>query len=166
MRLPVCIAVLGLILALLFVVGGSGDGSVPAAAAGAVQEWRFAIGAPEDVPRSDATVPMYAFLFDVDAAGRPDLERSWRLRGEPPRFREHPDFGRVYRWTLEDASGATLATGRHFDKLAMYVPDPEGGCDKHLIGDHAMMIRTPAPEAATTLILTIESSRTDEEAGR
>ena len=136
-----------------------------AAHAASNDSWTFDLNQAQDLRRGDSAESMAAFLFQVDTDGSLTLERSFRLDGTPPVSREIPDWGRTYEWRLLDDEGRVLRRGRHFDRLAEYTSNPEGGCDKSLMGAHAMMLRVPDAPRATRVEISIVGLRTDREEG-
>ncbi len=127
--------------------------------------WTFRIRDVEASPRGEGP-PILAFLLGVDEEGRPSLQRIFSARGVAPPFEERPDHGRVYRWEILSPSGLVLARGRHFDLLARYTPTLEGGCDKSLLGAHSLLLRTPWPQDADRIVLSIDAVRTDRKEAR
>ncbi|MEE9393897.1 MAG: hypothetical protein V3W41_15455 [Planctomycetota bacterium] len=165
--------ILGLATAALL-WSGPGDSHQPALAktldpaAAAADSWTFILNDIQDLPREGETEEMFGFLFDVGAFGIPELKRSWKLRGSPPRFRPHPDSARTYRWELLDSRGILLDSGKHLDKIALYTSTENGPCLKSTVQDHGMLIRCVFHPAAQRLRITLAGSQTahhDEEHG-
>lgn len=138
----------------------------PALAAQATDGVTVDVRSPESVAGREPTAgapQMLATLFDVDAAGGLRARRIMLLDGEAPPSPTRPDLGRIYHWRLLGPGALQLAEGRHFDRLAVYTPRLEGGCDKSALGDHAMLLRVPYVPGAERLLVRIESTRTDME---
>ncbi|MEZ6195622.1 MAG: hypothetical protein R3F20_07820 [Planctomycetota bacterium] len=149
------LAPLAALAAVLF--GGTGGGDAEAAADRPLEEGVvFALDRIEDHPREGVAEKMFAFLVDVDENGAPvRLDRCFLLRGIAPDPRPTRDLSRTYAFDLLDSRGRVLASGLHHDRIAVYVPLEDGGCEKSVVGAHPVMIRTAWVEGATALRLTI-----------
>lgn len=144
---------------------GIGFGSNPGPAQEARAEaprpttWTFEIGRAQDIPRPGVEERMFAFLFEVTAEGAPELSEAYCLRGRAPQSRPSRDLSRTYQWRLLDAQGKVLEEGKHTDRLAVYTPTEDGPCQKDLIGEHAMMIRTAWHADARRIQLKIDGEQ-------
>ena len=134
-------------------------------AAEAASAWTFSVEDYEDMRPADHDDPdsMLALLFDVGTEGELHLNKFWCLAGTAPKSRELPDWGRFYTWRVIAQDGEVLVRGTHFDHLARYTPSQEGGCDKTIAGEHAMLVRVPDHDRAHTVEIEIDRVRTDME---